>query len=32
MDGGVYKSWFETVFLPDVRSHTRRPVVLISDN
>ena len=32
MDGSVYKSWFETVFLPAVRSRTRLPVALISDN
>jgi len=31
MDGSVYKSWFETVFLPAVRSRTRLPVALISD-
>jgi len=32
MDGSVYKSWFETVFLPAVRDRTRLPVALISDN
>jgi len=32
MDGDVFKSWFETVFLPAVRSRTTLPVVLICDN
>jgi len=28
----VHKSLFETVFLPSVRSRTKLPVVLMSDN
>jgi len=32
MDGVVFKSWFETVFLRAVRARTTLPVALISDN
>jgi len=32
MDGDVFKSWFETVFLPAVRARTTLPVALICDN
>jgi len=32
MDADVFKSWFETVFLPAVRARTALSVALISDN
>ena len=32
MDGDVFKSWFETVFLPAGRARTTLPVALICDN
>ena len=32
MDGDLFKSWFETVFLPAVRARTSQPVALVSDN
>jgi len=32
MDADVFKSWFETVFLPAVRARTALSVDLISDN
>jgi len=32
MDADVFKSWFETVFVPAVRARTALPVALISDN
>jgi len=32
MDGVIFKSWFETVFLTAVRARTSEPVALISDN
>jgi len=32
MDVDILKSWFETVFLPEVRARTTQPVVLVSDN
>ena len=24
--------WFDNIFLPEVRKHTRRPVILLMDN
>ena len=32
MDSDIFKSWFETVFLPAVRTRTTQPVALVSDN
>jgi len=32
MDGVIFKSWFETVFLPAVRARTSQPVALISEH
>lgn len=32
MDAEIFKSWFETVFLPAVRARTTLPVALLSDN
>jgi len=32
MDGTVYEKWFKTVFVPNVRSRTRSPVILVVDN
>jgi len=32
MDSDIFKSWFETVFLPAVTARTTQPVALVSDN
>jgi len=32
MDGDIFKSWYETVFMPAVRARTSQSVALVSDN
>jgi len=32
MDSDIFKSWFETVFLPAMRAGTTQPVALVSEN